>query len=278
MGKFDGILIFSDIDGTYIGREGACAIRNDEAVRYFTSEGGCFTVSTGRMELNAPSVIPRIRELVNFPAILSNGACFYDFLKDEFLFDRFMEPESVTELMSFVMERFASEIGIRATIPGGIVYPFEHPLIARDCKQQTLNMERKAFSEWDLSRIYKVVFRGELDQLLVFKKALRERFSEKFETVLSGKRTLEVQKKGVTKGSAVALVRKALLERGTPKRIYCIGDQENDREMLLEADVAACPMNALDEIKEISDVVCCPSGDGTVADLIEYIEASLFCE
>ena len=275
MGKFDGILIFSDIDGTYIGKEEAHVVRNDEAVRYFTSEGGTFTFSTGRMELNAPMVIPDLRALVNFPAILSNGACFYDFGKDEFLYDSFMEPESVRELISYTSETFAPEIGVRATIRGGFIYPFDHPLLVRDRASSCKPMRELPLSEWELSRIYKVVYRGEYDAILPLKKALEERFSALFEIILSGKRLLEVQKKGVTKGSAIEQVRRWLEGRGTPKRIYCIGDYENDIEMLRAADVAACPANALDEVKAISDVVLCDSGAGAIAELIEYIEKQL---
>ncbi len=274
MGKFDGILIFSDIDGTYIGSGEAHVPRNDEAVRRFTAEGGIFTIATGRMELNAPAVIPGLRELANFPAILSNGTCFYDFKKDEFMLDLFMKPESVKRLVTYAAH-YAPEIGIRATIPGGFVYPYDHPLLMRDRASSCTPMKELPLSEWDLSRVYKVVFRGESASVLVLKQDLETRFPEEFEIVLSGTRLLEVHRKGVSKGSAIELVRQALCERGTPKTIYCIGDYENDIEMLCAADVAACPLNALDKVKAISDVVLSDCNEGAIADLIEYIEARL---
>ena len=48
MGKFDGVLICSDIDGTLTDSCGKISTENCRAIEYFQSEGGMFTVSTGR--------------------------------------------------------------------------------------------------------------------------------------------------------------------------------------------------------------------------------------
>ena len=48
MGKFDGWLIATDLDGTLINRDGAIPQRNLDAIRTFQDEGGLFTIATGR--------------------------------------------------------------------------------------------------------------------------------------------------------------------------------------------------------------------------------------
>lgn len=50
LGKFDGILICSDIDGTILENStfGSIFEKNAEAVKHFTDNGGRFTFITGR--------------------------------------------------------------------------------------------------------------------------------------------------------------------------------------------------------------------------------------
>ena len=83
MGKFDGVLIATDIDGTLINSSFELSIENKTAIDYFKAEGGIFTIATGRLcdylkekEFDA---------LVNCPVIVLNGAAVYDFETNEFL-------------------------------------------------------------------------------------------------------------------------------------------------------------------------------------------------
>ena len=272
MGRFDHVLIFSDIDGTYLDEKRKIVPRNEDAVRRFTAEGGIFTVATGRMERNTPGAIPNIAELANFPVLLSNGANIYDFREDRSIKSFFMEEDTVKPILDFVAEHYP-DVGIRATVPGGFLYPFDHPKVLRDLGPNAGIVRKQDPSEWDLSRIYKIVFRAESEVLAKMQAELTPLFEDRVEIILSEVEILEVQKKGVSKGSSIDLIREGLRARGTPKRIICIGDYENDLEMLRAADFAACPENALDSVKAVSDVVLCHCRDGVIADLIEYLEA-----
>ena len=49
MGKFDGILICTDLDGTVLKNDKSISKETLDAIEYFKSEGGRFTVVTGRM-------------------------------------------------------------------------------------------------------------------------------------------------------------------------------------------------------------------------------------
>ena len=71
MGKFDGILLASDFDDTLYGWDLRVPERNLEAIRYFTGQGGYFTVSTGRAHRTFAPFAPLVP--MNAPAVLSNG-------------------------------------------------------------------------------------------------------------------------------------------------------------------------------------------------------------
>ena len=49
MGKFDGILLCTDLDGTLFSSDGSLSAENKEAIEYFKREGGYFTFITGRL-------------------------------------------------------------------------------------------------------------------------------------------------------------------------------------------------------------------------------------
>ena len=62
MGKFDGILLLSDIDGT-IAKEGIVSEENRAAVEYFKQNGGMFAYATGRL----PNYIASLKPISNVP-------------------------------------------------------------------------------------------------------------------------------------------------------------------------------------------------------------------
>lgn len=76
MGKFDGIYLFTDVDGTLASVHDEIPQKNIEAVEYFTSNGGTFSVATGRY-LGDISMLDALN--INGLSILNNGACIYDF-------------------------------------------------------------------------------------------------------------------------------------------------------------------------------------------------------
>lgn len=86
MGKFTGLLLASDYDNTLTYTEEALRLcqpmppvpdANQEAIRYFMSEGGIFSVATGRAKPAFERVAADVP--MNGPTILFNGAAIYDF-------------------------------------------------------------------------------------------------------------------------------------------------------------------------------------------------------
>ena len=90
MGKFDGILFLSDMDGTLL-HNAKLSEENRKAIEYFTENGGLFTVATGR----APEFIKKFNLKINAPIISINGTIIYDLKNEHIIKDYFLMPEMI---------------------------------------------------------------------------------------------------------------------------------------------------------------------------------------
>ena len=71
MKKFEGCLFVSDMDATLLTSDHQISDKNRRAIEYFISEGGRFTVATGRMVDAVGAYLGRLP--INAPAVLHNG-------------------------------------------------------------------------------------------------------------------------------------------------------------------------------------------------------------
>lgn len=79
MGRFDGVLICTDLDGTLLKNDKTISCENIEAIEYFKREGGYFTFVTGRMPFFVSYVLDTIKPNAPFGCV--NGAGLYDGIK-----------------------------------------------------------------------------------------------------------------------------------------------------------------------------------------------------
>ena len=77
MKQFEGKLILTDLDGTYLYDDHHISAENRAAARFFMDNGGLFTVATGRSKAGMEHFFPELE--INAPAILYNGSVIYDF-------------------------------------------------------------------------------------------------------------------------------------------------------------------------------------------------------
>ena len=70
MGIFDGCLLACDIDGTLM-INGYINPKNVEKIEYFMSEGGKFSISTGRSVCAIGDVLRQVKRIS--PSIVANG-------------------------------------------------------------------------------------------------------------------------------------------------------------------------------------------------------------
>ena len=129
--------------------------------------------------------------------------------------------------------------------------------------------------EWRYDNWYKLVALGDPDKLDVLRDNLNAKFEGRFAEdggfvcEKSSKNLLEIHRADRSKATVIDTYRSLYSDRNLT--VYAVGDYENDREVLLAADVSVCPENSLDSIKEICDLTLCDNTEGVIADLIEKL-------
>ena len=272
MGKFDHILIVSDLDFTFLGEGGELVARNLEALERFRAEGGKFTIATGRRLYDAKRAIPNLEQIVNAPAILANGTILHDVIRDEEIDSGVMDFASAYEIVKY-MRRMLPHVGIRITTDTTVLTDCITPMLQKDCPyDQPWRYRVLPLSEFKPEKWYKVVCRATAEETMQFKELFLEKYGDDYNWCHSEKTIFECQKKGYNKGIHIDRLRDYYRERGLDMKVYVCGDYENDFEMLQKADVAVCPDNAIETVKEICYLCLCDHKQGVIADLIELLE------
>ena len=102
MGKFDGILLCTDLDETLLTTDKSVSKENLDAIEYFKNQGGYFTFVTGRVPQGAKVLLDTIKP--NAPICAFNGAGIYDFEKDAMLWGLYLDNKAL-DILDFVIEQ-----------------------------------------------------------------------------------------------------------------------------------------------------------------------------
>lgn len=273
MKKFQNVLIASDVDGTILWNYSYIHPRNFEKLRYFCDNGGHFSLSTGRSHKDIFIVAHPLKEYVNMPCILCNGTYLYDPVSDEILNPFYLDPLPLIEAFQAVKPRYP-DIGMRATATQGFLCPAEDDVAIQFLQKSGLGhlVTVLPIRDFAKQKLFKAVFTSaDTQNLLLLQEDLRKNLGDIYDVLLSGKTILEILPKGISKKTQFPYLK--TIYPGT--ELWCIGDFYNDLEMLSGADVAVCPENAVDEIKQICHLQVCHCKDGAIADMIDAIEKRL---
>ena len=265
MGKFDGVLLVSDFDDTLYAPDVAVPERNVSAIRYFTGEGGRFTVATGRAHRTFEAQAPKVP--CNAPVILSGGAALYDFRTGRYVCETFL-PRRVKEDLKELCSVFPS-LGFEAYHGDDIYVHNPNAVTMRHiCRAQVDFVERpidKMSEPWS-----KVILQQEHEILLPAQSYMLEHWGEHYEVIFSNPVLLELTCKGSNTGGMV--LRLAEMLGISREHIYCVGDNQNDIPMLERSVIPFAPANCAQEVKDWGARVLCHCNDGAVAQAIEILD------
>lgn len=253
MGKFEGILICSDLDGTF-SKGGSTIEINSKAVKYFTDNGGKFTFATGRTANHMRS--PEFFNVFNAPVCLFNGGIVYDYKSERILYERRLgmnvqefvnimyEQKDIIKSLHIYYHISEDDIGfsditsipehVCAIKPIKIICVFETAEMADEFKSFAMKQE-------PLSCCY---------------------ISKSWST------GVEFNACNATKGDALDFIKNHL---GNINTTIGIGDYENDISLIRHADIGVAVGDAIEEVKQEADLIVKNCNEYAIKDLIDTL-------
>ena len=269
---FSDVLLTVDYDRTLTDTHAVVPQRNLEAIRYFTENGGAFTINTGRgMAMSRPFLN---RVPFNAPLLLCNGSTAYDPWKQEFLFAHTIPLDQGTLIRE-----------LQELVPHSIVefqalerhYIFRENQVWKEFNRLNFCPDGYADPDDDLGPFVKLciydnleestvahLFRATPEQMAYFdsvEQKIRARYENELTILRVAPRIIDIHAKGVNKGQAATELKQKLGK----KLLVCIGDEYNDLAMLQAADYAYSPADG--RIANLFENVC-DCAEGAVADVI----------
>ena len=279
MGKFTGILIVTDYDGTFYSGNDKSRIENIIEVTRFKSQGGLFTFATGRDYPSLLAIEPDFENIVNAPVIMANGARLYDTDKQEYIHSSTLDLPLFLEFLDIIVKKYP-DIGVRFSCEHGLVTPCINEIIEEDIKDKFMgNITLREMPVKDLlasgENVYKCVMIHD-EEIIDDLRKTAEDFSKINSEICFTKtfsRGLEAVIKNASKGASSLKLKKYLYERDNLEyKLFAIGDYDNDLDMIKFADFGAAPANAIESVREAAKIHTVSCNDGAIADFIKIIE------
>lgn len=266
MGKFTGVLLVSDFDGTVFGSITGMPQQNVTAAEEFIQEGGTFAIATGRTHVTfSPhwKCIP-----TNAPTILSNGASVFDFHQNKFLEIRNL-PQTAKEDIQELFRQMPS-----------LAFEFYHDQDIYACNpndvtNQHMEIVKRSYQEKNIEDTPTPWLKSMIQQEHPILEEARERLQKirpnTYETIFSNPRYLEVTDRGVNKGSAVLnLAEKLGIQK---ENIYCMGDNENDIPMLQISALPLAPSSSAQVVLDTNPHLLCSCQEGVLASALSLLHS-----
>ncbi len=271
MGKFDGILICTDLDGTLYKNDKSISPQNREAIEYFQREGGFFTFITGRMPYYSMQAYQAVKPNVAFGCI--NGGGLYDGVSRQYVWKELL-GDGVCELIAHI-DGHLPRVGIQVCCFDKTYFAKEYDGWVRFRRVTGLPNLVRHYREVD-EPIGKIIFGtdDEEEMQAIEKLLLSHPTSDRFDFVRSERTLFEILPKGVNKGLALSKLTEHL--RVDPKKTIAIGDYHNDVPMLLSAGVGVAVANACPAALAAADVVTVSNEEHAIVHVIsnclEYVK------
>ena len=265
MGKFSGVLLASDFDGTLADANGEIPAFVRARIAYFIKEGGRFTVCTGRSRQGFHAFDPVI---INAPVLVANGMMAYDYAARKTVFFDAM-ARSDCGILHAVADRFP-DVGFEFYTPDGRTCTYRADARSR------LHLERQQIAYAELASLTDAPF-PLVKLMLSCGKETAQAVQRFFDSADLGRLQYNptdgemVEILRADGGKGVGLMRLAALLGIREDRVFAVGDGDNDIA-LLTAAVGFAPANACPEAKAVARYLVPSNDEGAVGHVIDLLE------
>lgn len=273
MAPFSDILLTVDFDRTLTAPDSTIPQRNMDAIRYFMDNGGTFTVNTGR---SIPMSLRNILGIVphNAPLLLYNGSADYDETTDQLTRFGPIDLDPMTVLPELQARFPHLNVEVQAIDAHYLMQKdkgWEDYCDNNGCPWKYASPDQipgpfikfsiyGQFYENTVASMYEATE----EDLRLFEEGIRyiqQNYGQQVEVFRACARIADMHAKGCSKLNSARQLQRKLGK----KILVCVGDAENDVNMLEGADYAFCPSDGVvaDRFQNV-----CPCADGAVADVI----------
>ena len=266
MGKFDGILLCTDLDDTLLTTDKRVSDENSTAIEYFKSEGGLFTFATGCVPQGAKLMLNYVHP--NAPMVCFNGAAIYDFNDEKLLWASTLDKGTL-KCVEY-MDKMFDFVGIEVCTSDKIYFCKVNQKVR---EHQVLEDLPDNFLDYhDIKEDWvKVLFMVEENEIQQIRDAIANSpFVNDYEFVQSSPWYYELLPKNASKGEG--LMHLADLMNVDRSNTIGIGDNENDLALVKMANVGVAVSNAVDEVKEVADFITVDNNSSAVAAVIYALD------
>ena len=262
MNKFKGYLILSDIDGTITNDRGEITKENADAIRYFQSEGGLVTVSSGRY----PDFIGQYsdRFVPNTYVIGINGTVLFDPVSRRPVVSKPIDDGVIDVLHAILRDRC------------------EVRRITASAHDREIHIPRADFDRFDeiLATLgkpwHRFIIVQDADRTVDVLAYLKDLCGDRYNLDRSWSEGIEIHSADSGKGELLPDMKALLAQAGNPiHTTVCVGDYENDISMLNHADIAYAVENAIGEVKAAADRITVHHNEHALAHIIADLEKDL---
>lgn len=267
MGKYQGLVLCADVDGTLINEENKVPKENLEAIKYFQAHGGKFTIASGRVPEAIVPVLPGLS--LDFPCICQNGCGIYDFEKNAYISTVPVGRDAARVVKE--IRALSPNSGIEVMCPEGIYvvknnFATERHLTYEKIGARYADSLEEVTSEW-----IKILFADDPEEITKIQETMRDSESHKeYSIVRTHRYYYEIFDKNANKGNALkTLCRLCNIDM---KNVIAVGDNDNDAPLLLAAGKSAAVKNASKEASMAADIVLSrTNSESAVAELINML-------
>lgn len=270
-GKFDGILLATDIDGT-LANFNEIPQRNIEAIQHFVKEGGMFTVCTGRGYAMTCDIVNQVP--VNVPGICVNGMQLYDFQQRKVISEVYLSKEA-EEILADMRKQFP-DIGVMIVADNTYTIIEEGKYAVGDLRYRLDRFKSSGqYVDGTMEGLYpdwtKILFLVTGDRMREAQAYFEAHHSGRgIHVMITAPYFLEMIDAACDKGTGLKKLRTLLGAK--VKRLVTVGDSYNDLSMFREADLSIAVQEAEPEVREKADLLAGPCMQGAVADAVELLE------
>lgn len=271
MGKFDGVLICTDLDGTLLKNDKTVSEENKAAIEYFKREGGYFTFVTGRMPYYVAEAYRSANPNAPFGCINGNGV--YDYTKQRYIWTNTM-PAGVMELVAHIDKAFP-EVGIQICTFDKTYFAKENDVTVHFRKVTGIPKLERHYNDVT-EPIGKIIFCTAIEEeICAVEAALRHHpIAQHFGFIRSERTLFEILPPGPGKGMAITKLTEYL--KLDPSKTVAVGDYNNDISMFHAAKAGIAVANACPEALAAADYVTVSNEEHAIAKVIYDIENGMY--